>query len=98
MLYHREGPRHRAVRPEARRCGPMTTRALAAVAIEPRRTEVREFALPEIAPDAGLLRVEATGICGSDWGMYLRDRPGPRILGHEMIGTIETLGDIARER
>jgi len=76
----------------------MTNRALAAVAVQPRRTELREFALPEIAPDAGLLRVEATGICGSDWGMYLRDRPGPRILGHEMIGTVEKLGDVARER
>ncbi|HUB96521.1 MAG TPA: zinc-binding dehydrogenase [Stellaceae bacterium] len=76
----------------------MATHAVAAVALEPRRTELREFALPEIAPDAGLLRIEATGICGSDWGMYLRQKPGPRILGHEMIGTIEKLGDVARER
>ena len=42
-------------------------------------------------PGNVLLRVTATGICGSDWGMYLRDKPGPRILGHEMIGTIEKL-------
>ena len=75
----------------------MTT-SLAAVAIKPRATELREFALPSIAPDAGLLRVTATGICGSDWPMYLSEKPGPRILGHEMIGTIEKLGDVARAR
>ncbi|HUK61633.1 MAG TPA: zinc-binding dehydrogenase [Stellaceae bacterium] len=70
----------------------------AAVAVKPRQTEIREFPLPEIPPDAGLLRIEATGICGSDWGMYLNERPGPRILGHEMIGVIERLGEVARAR
>jgi threonine dehydrogenase-like Zn-dependent dehydrogenase len=75
----------------------MTT-SFAAVAVKPRGTELREFALPEIAADAGLLRVTATGICGSDWPMYLSEKPGPRILGHEMIGTIEKLGDVARAR
>lgn len=74
------------------------SKALAAVAVNARATELREFAIPEIAPDAGLLRIEATGICGSDWPMYLNAKPGPRILGHEMIGTIAKLGDIARER
>ena len=72
--------------------------SVAAVAVEPRRTELREFPIPEIAPDAGLLRVDAAGICGSDWPMYLREKPGPRILGHEMIGTIVKLGDVARAR
>jgi len=72
--------------------------ALAAVAVEPRRTELREFPLPEIPPDAGLLRIEAAGMCGSDWPMYLSAKPGPRILGHEMIGIIEKLGDVARAR
>jgi len=73
-------------------------KSLAAVAVNARATEMREFAIPEIAPDAGLLRIEATGICGSDWGMYLNAKPGPRILGHEMIGTIAKIGDVARER
>jgi threonine dehydrogenase-like Zn-dependent dehydrogenase len=75
----------------------MTT-SLAAVAVRPRQTELREFALPEVASDAGLLRIDATGICGSDWPMYLSEKPGPRILGHEMVGTIEKLGPIARAR
>ena len=76
----------------------MSASVQAAVMTEPKQTEVREFTLPEIAPDAGLMRVEATGICGSDWGMYLSPKPGPRILGHEMIGVIEKLGDVARAR
>lgn len=75
----------------------MTT-AWAAVAVKPRETELRSFALPEIPADAGLLRVSATGICGSDWPMYLSEKPGPRILGHEMIGVIEKLGEVARAR
>lgn len=79
--------------------GPTTGDAsLAAVAIKPRLTELREFPIPDIPPDAGLLRVVATGICGSDWPMYLSERPGPRILGHEMVGYVEKLGDTARER
>ena len=72
--------------------------SLAAVAVEPRRTELRDIALPDIPPDAGLLRIAATGICGSDWPMYLKRDPGPRILGHEMVGTVEKLGDAARAR
>jgi threonine dehydrogenase-like Zn-dependent dehydrogenase len=76
----------------------MPGNAIAAVAVGSKRTELREFAIPDIPPDGGLLRVEATGICGSDWPMYLNERPGPRILGHEMIGTVAHIGDIARER
>lgn len=72
--------------------------SLAAVAIKPRLTELREFPIPEIPSDAGLLRIVATGICGSDWPMYLSERPGPRILGHEMVGHVEKIGDTARER
>ena len=70
--------------------------SLAAVATKPRLTELKEFSIPDVPPDAGLLRVMATGICGSDWPMYLTERPGPRILGHEMVGVVEKLGDTAR--
>lgn len=72
--------------------------SLAAVAVDSCKTELREFRIPEIAPDAGLLRVAVTGICGSDWPMYVNEKPGPRILGHEIIGTIERLGSVAGER
>lgn len=74
-----------------------TGRSLAAVATAPREMELREIPLPEVGPDAGLLRVSATGVCGSDWPMYNTKDPGPRILGHEMVGTIEKIGPIARK-
>ena len=72
--------------------------SLAAVMTSPRQTELRELALPDIPTDAGLLRVVATGICGSDWGKYLTDKFSPCILGHEIVGTIEKLGEVARAR
>lgn len=74
------------------------TMSRAAVAVGSVKTEIMEFPLPEIPTDAGLLRVSLTGICGSDWGMYKNEKPGPRILGHEMVGTIEKIGDAARYR
>jgi threonine dehydrogenase-like Zn-dependent dehydrogenase len=61
-------------------------------------TELRDIPLPEIPADAGLLRVIAAGICGSDIGMYADDKIVPRILGHENVGTIEKIGDIAKQR
>jgi threonine dehydrogenase-like Zn-dependent dehydrogenase len=76
----------------------LSATALAAVAVSPRHTELRELPLPEVAADGGLLRIQATGVCGSDWPMYLTEKPGPRILGHEMVGVIEKLGPLARER
>lgn len=72
----------------------------AAVAVESGRTELRSFAFPEIGPDDGLLQVEATGVCGSDWGFYQnypRQR-GPLILGHETVGHVTHLGREAAAR
>jgi threonine dehydrogenase-like Zn-dependent dehydrogenase len=70
----------------------------AAVAVGSIKTELKDFPLPDIPTDAGLLRVTVTGICGSDWGMYKNDKPGPRILGHEMVGVIEKIGEAAAYR
>ena len=77
----------------------MTTIA-AAVSIAPRHTEVRQFPRPDIAADAGLLHVELTGVCGSDWPYYLRypQSKGPLILGHETVGRIDQVGAIAERR
>jgi len=61
-------------------------------------TEIHSIEIPEVSGSSGLLRVLATGICGSDWPMYKSAWPGPRILGHEMIGVIEDLGDDAADR
>jgi threonine dehydrogenase-like Zn-dependent dehydrogenase len=64
----------------------------------PRRTELRDIPLPEIPEDGGLLRVAATGICGSDWPKYLSEKFAPSILGHEIVGRVEKLGRAARAR
>jgi threonine dehydrogenase-like Zn-dependent dehydrogenase len=72
--------------------------AVAAVMTAAKTTELRELPIPEIPSDGGLLRVLANGICGSDVGMYANAKPGPRILGHEIVGIVERLGDIARTR
>jgi threonine dehydrogenase-like Zn-dependent dehydrogenase len=75
---------------------PLTT--LASVQTGRRRLELRELPLPPLAPDSGLLKVEATGVCGSDVGFYEQQDLGPRILGHEVVGTIAALGAAAADR
>jgi len=72
----------------------------AAVSFDIRKTEVRELPLPEIAADAGLLRIEMTGVCGSDWPYYLKypKTKGALVLGHESVGRIERLGRDAGRR
>jgi threonine dehydrogenase-like Zn-dependent dehydrogenase len=78
--------------------------AHAAVLTGPRMIEMREFALPEIGPDDGLLRVEANGLCGTDYDQYLCEfKIGgfgkvPIIPGHETIGWIEKIGAAAAGR
>lgn len=72
----------------------------AAVSYEFGRTQVTEIPMPDIPGDAGLLRVEMTGVCGSDWPYYRKypGTKGPLILGHEPVGRVERLGRIAADR
>ncbi len=76
------------------------TKIRAAVAVANRMTEVREFDMPVLADDAGLLKIELTGVCGSDWPYYTTYPAvkGPMILGHESVGFIDRLGRAARTR
>jgi len=80
------------------------TRAHAAVLTGPRNIEMRDFALPEIRSDDGLLRVEANGLCGTDYDQYLCEfKIGdfgkvPIIPGHETIGWIDKIGAGAARR
>ena len=76
----------------------MTLTSRAAVMTAVQQTETRESPLADIGPDAAWLKVVINGICSSDWNMYNREAPGPRILGHEMVGTIEHIGEFAAER
>ncbi len=72
----------------------------AAVAIDNRVTAIHEFATPEIPSDAGLLKIEMTGVCGSDWPYYLKypKAKGALILGHESVGHVEKLGRDAAKK
>jgi NADPH:quinone reductase-like Zn-dependent oxidoreductase len=86
---------------ERRSDDPMAPRkTLAMVLTAPRTLEPREFPLPEIDDDSALLRVEACGICGSDYEQFegVLRTPLPVIPGHEPLGTIEAIGDRAARR
>lgn len=56
--------------------------------------EIRMLAIPELGPGQALVRIEATGICGSDLHTVRgrRDSPAPSVLGHEYCGVVEALG------
>jgi threonine dehydrogenase-like Zn-dependent dehydrogenase len=59
--------------------------------------ELREVSLPEIEPDAVLVRVSLANVCGSDLHFWRGDAPLklPRdgwIFGHEMTGRVARLG------
>ncbi|MFQ5693474.1 MAG: zinc-binding dehydrogenase, partial [Nitrospinota bacterium] len=65
------------------------------------RMSLREFPLPELGEDEGLLRVEMAGVCGSDYSWYhekVQLPYYPVILGHEILGRIEKLGKKAADR
>src|SRR2546428_2334580 len=68
----------------------------AVVLTKPRTLEAREFPRPAIGADDALLRIEACGICGSDYEQYEGAQPQhedytpyPVIPGHEPLGIIE---------
>ena len=65
-----------------------------------RDLRAESFPLPEIGADDALLRIEACGICGSDYEQFdgtLRVRM-PVIPGHEPVGIIEQIGDEAARK
>jgi 2-desacetyl-2-hydroxyethyl bacteriochlorophyllide A dehydrogenase len=78
----------------------MAATSRAVVQTAPRTLEIRELQLPEIGDDDGLLRVEACGICGSDYEQYEGVLPVrlPVVPGHEPVGRIERIGPRAAER
>ena len=61
---------------------------------------VREVPDPKAGPDGAVVRVEANGICRSDWHGWAGDWPTffnlPHVLGHEMCGVIEEVGPEVR--
>jgi threonine dehydrogenase-like Zn-dependent dehydrogenase len=73
---------------------------LAATLVEPGRYELREFPLPEPEPGCVLVKMQVSGICGTDKHTYLgfttqygeRKLEFPLIQGHENVGTVAAIG------
>jgi L-iditol 2-dehydrogenase len=53
---------------------------------------VEELPVPEIGPGEILVRVVASGICGSDVMEWYRIKKAPLVLGHEIAGAVEAVG------
>ncbi|MGH7428153.1 MAG: alcohol dehydrogenase catalytic domain-containing protein, partial [Candidatus Methylomirabilaceae bacterium] len=58
------------------------------------RWEVREIPTPEPGPNQVLIKIRASGICYTDVHQTRGELPGsfPRVLGHEPVGEIVTVG------
>ena len=54
---------------------------------------VEEMPAPEIGPGELLVRIDASGICGSDVMEWYRVQRAPLVLGHEVAGTVAQVGD-----
>ncbi|MFC1919023.1 zinc-dependent dehydrogenase [Chloroflexota bacterium] len=58
-----------------------------------RDVRIEEVPVPEIGPGELLMRVEASGICGSDVMEWYRLDRAPLVLGHEVAGQIVRVGE-----
>ncbi|TAN30635.1 MAG: hypothetical protein EPN30_00880, partial [Actinomycetota bacterium] len=78
------------------------TSARAAVAVAPLATQIQTFPIPKVSDEDAWLKVEACGVCGTDWEFYERTpwgaKLGPIILGHEIVGEIVSIGDTAARK
>lgn len=54
---------------------------------------VEEVPVPAVGPGELLLKVEASGICGSDVMEWYRIHKAPLVLGHEIAGTVHAVGE-----
>ncbi len=61
-----------------------------------RDVRLEEMAIPKIGPGELLVRVRASGICGSDLMEWYRIKKAPLVLGHEITGEIIEAGDGVR--
>jgi len=85
-----------------------TTAVLAATLVEPGRYELREYPLPDPEPGCLLVRMQVSGICGTDKHTYQgyttqyagsgqsRQIQFPIIQGHENVGTVAAIGGTGR--
>lgn len=76
------------------------SKTMAMVLTDARKLEARDLPIPDIGHDDALLRIEACGICGSDYEQFegVLKTPTPVIPGHEPLGIIAKIGDGAAAR
>lgn len=76
------------------------TMTYGAVLTKPGEIEIREFPMPGIDSQTGILRVELAGVCsGTDVKLYRGklNNPFPIIMGHEIVGVVEKIGSSLAE-
>lgn len=83
----RSGPRDR----ELSRNG--SERMRIAMYYNNRDVRLEEMAVPKIAPGELLVRIRASGICGSDLMEWYRIKKAPLVLGHEIAGEVVEVGE-----
>jgi 2-desacetyl-2-hydroxyethyl bacteriochlorophyllide A dehydrogenase len=66
----------------------------AAVLHAPRSLRVESRPAPAAGPGEVVVRVRATGLCGTDYRIWAGDRPVayPRVMGHEFFGAVAEVG------
>lgn len=87
----------------------MAEKIKAAVLVAPGRIEIQEFPHPKLEEGALLMKMEMSGICGTDKHTYRgetkqyagteaeTDTPFPIIQGHENVGTVAEITKTARK-
>ena len=58
---------------------------------------LEEMPVPQIGPGELLIRIEASGICGSDVMEWYRREKVPLVLGHEIAGEVVEVGEGAQQ-
>ncbi len=62
-----------------------------------RDVRLEEMPVPQIGPGELLIRIEASGICGSDVMEWYRRDKVPLVLGHEIAGEVVEVGEGVRQ-
>lgn len=72
----------------------------AAVLVAPDTFELRDLPAPVLRADNAIVRVELCGTCGTDikYAAGKLAAPIPMILGHEIVGRVEAVGEEAARR
>ncbi len=62
------------------------------------RPRIERMPVPDCPPDGAVIRVEATGVCRSDWHAWRGHDPVPlpHIPGHEFAGSVAEIGSQVR--